>query len=103
MGAGKGDVAITFETMTSKSKQLTEQKKHIDEKLDDAQKFVDDLLTDGFVTEKASKAFDESYTAFTKGAKEAIEGLEGMATFLKKAAKAFQALDDHLEKGIKKH
>lgn len=41
------------------------------------------------------------YEEFTPGAKKTIEGLEGMAQFLKKAAETFRNVDTELSSALK--
>ena len=54
------------------------------------------LVQDGFTTTRASGAFDASYTEFTTGATKTVQGIEGMASFLEKAAQALQSTDEQL-------
>ena len=55
----------------------------------------------GFQTGSASGAFQTSYTEFNSGATKTIAGLEGLSTFLKKAAEAFEKTDAELGKALK--
>ena len=57
---------------------------------------VAQLVQDGFTTTRASGAFDASYTEFTTGATKTVQGIEGMASFLEKAAQALQSTDEQL-------
>jgi WXG100 family type VII secretion target len=72
----------------------------ITEKLNSLHKFVQDLVNGGYVTDRSSKAFDQSYNEFNTGATKTIEGLDGMGKFLESAADAFQQADEQLAKGI---
>ncbi|KAF4405098.1 MULTISPECIES: WXG100 family type VII secretion target [Streptomyces] len=99
---GKNDVNLTYQDMEDAAGKLKEHKEDIQRQLGQAQKFIKSLVNDGFVTEKASKKFDESYEEFSKGATEMMEGMDGMGQFLKSAASAFRNLDTELEGGLKK-
>jgi len=57
---------------------------------------VQQLVQDGFTTSRASGAFDASYNEFSTGAQKTIQGIDGMATFLDKAAQALQSTDEQL-------
>ena len=46
-------------------------------------------MKDGYTTRKGSQAFEDSFKELTKGAKDTVEGLTGMAKFLTNAAKAY--------------
>ncbi|OON78394.1 TIGR04197 family type VII secretion effector [Streptomyces tsukubensis] len=82
--------------------KLTEAKEKIDDKLDALERYVEGLVKDGYTTRKGSQAFEESFKEFKRGAKETIEGLEGMGKFLTNAAKAYEELDQDLANGVKK-
>ncbi len=61
---------------------------------------VDALVSSGFVTDKASGAFQASYDQFTNGATSTVQGLEGIISFLKKAQQAMQDLDSSLASSL---
>ncbi|MBT2398717.1 WXG100 family type VII secretion target [Streptomyces sp. ISL-100] len=73
----------------------------MEEKLTSLESYVADLVANGYTTRKGSQAFEDSFKEFSKGAKDTIEGLTGMADFLKNAAKAYEDLDEELAKGVK--
>ncbi|GAA2132530.1 WXG100 family type VII secretion target [Streptomyces synnematoformans] len=98
---GKADVDVTYQDMRDAAKRLKDERQDIDRKLDDLRKYIQSLVSDGYVTGRSSKQFDQSFDEFTTGAKKTIEGLEGMGDFLKAAADAFENLDSELEKGLK--
>ncbi len=57
---------------------------------------VSQLVESGFVTEKASGAFFDSYNNWNAGASQAIAGIEGMQQFLGATVQAHQELDQGL-------
>lgn len=57
---------------------------------------VAQLVESGFVTEKASPAFFESYNNWNQGATQAIAGIEGMQQFLAATVQGHQELDQGL-------
>ncbi|WP_434594671.1 WXG100 family type VII secretion target [Streptomyces sp. A5-4] len=95
------DADITYEEMRKAATQVDTAKTKIEEKLTSLEKFIEGLVKNGYTTSKGSQAFEDSFKEFTKGAKDTIEGLTGMAEFLKNAAKAYEDLDDELAKGVK--
>lgn len=99
--AGGKDADITYDEMHRAAGKLTDAKEKIDEKLDSLERYVEGLVKDGYTTRKGSQAFEESFKEFKKGAKDTIEGLEGMGKFLTNAAKAYESLDDDLAKGVR--
>ncbi|MFE9249974.1 WXG100 family type VII secretion target [Streptomyces sp. NPDC007088] len=99
--AGGKDADITYDEMHRAAGKLTDAKDKIDEKLDSLERYIEGLVKDGYTTRKGSQAFEESFKEFKKGAKDTIEGLEGMGKFLTNAAKAYEDLDDELAKGVR--
>jgi len=97
------NVNVTYQDMRDAAGKLRTGQQEITEKLHTLQKYVQDLVNDGYVTDRSSKAFDHSYTEFNNGATKTIEGLDGMGRFLESAAEAFQQADEQLAKGIGGH
>jgi WXG100 family type VII secretion target len=97
----KGDVDVTYQDMRDASRKLKSDKKEIDKTLKALKKYVENLVRDGYVTQKSSKDFEESFNEFEKGASQTIEGLEGMGDFLSSAADGFEDLDKKLGDSIK--
>ena len=54
------------------------------------------------MTDTSSKQFEQSYTEFTQGARKMMDGLNGMASYLNAAAKAFHETDTQLAAALKK-
>ena len=73
------DFGAPYDEMDATAKQLDDGKGEIDDLLEKLQGYVDDLVQDGFKTEKASGKFQEGYQDFTGGMKEAAEGATEMA------------------------
>jgi WXG100 family type VII secretion target len=88
--------------MRDAGKRLRDGQAEIEQKLADLKKLVNGLVNGGYVTDRSSKAFDQSYEEFNEGARKTIEGLDGMGQFLESAANAFQQADEELAKGLGK-
>jgi WXG100 family type VII secretion target len=61
---------------------------------------VKHLVTAGYVTDASSKQFEASYEEFDKGARQVIDGLDGMNSYLHSAADAFQQTDQQLSQQL---
>lgn len=61
---------------------------------------VTNLTSGGFKTDKSSVQFETSYDEFNTGVKKTLEGLEGMAGYLKTAADTLKDVDEQLAKGL---
>lgn len=94
---------VTYGDMTNAATQLTNGEHQISSDLDRLQSLITNLVASGFVTDQASKAFDDSYQQFTNGAKQMMQGLDGMANYLNKAASTMQDTDTQLASAIKSH
>ncbi|ARQ70532.1 WXG100 family type VII secretion target [Streptomyces marincola] len=95
------DINVTYDEMRTAGDRLVSEYETMDAKLEELQSFIDGLVSDGYVTSRSSRAFDESYREFTQGAKKVLEGLQGMGQFLKTAADAMEETDTGLESAIR--
>jgi WXG100 family type VII secretion target len=86
--------------MQAQASQLIAGRTEIANQLDAMQKQVNALVTGGFVTDAASGSFQQSYEEFKNGMTRAIEGLDGMANYLNKAANTFQETDAALSRAL---
>lgn len=94
------NVNVTYQDMRDAATKLRTGQHDIQQKLSDMQKYVNQLVNGGYVTDRSSKQFDQSYTEFNTGATKTIEGIDGMAKFLEQAAQTFQQADEQLAKGL---
>ena len=61
---------------------------------------VDQLVSEGYVTDSSSTSFQASYGEFNTGARNMIEGLDGMASYLNQAAAALRDADTQLASAL---
>ena len=89
------DVNVTYEQMENAAQRLSAGQEEITSQLSQLKAMVDDdLVGSGFVTDVASKAFEEAYTTeFNTGVTQTIEGLEIMSSYLKMTAEKFREAD----------
>ncbi|TQL59576.1 WXG100 family type VII secretion target [Oryzihumus leptocrescens] len=95
------NVNVTYQDMQDQATKLAAAKQDIENQLNHLKSQVDQLISGGFVTDSASGQFGSSYEEFNTGAKNCIEGLEGMSQYLTKAAQAFQDVDQQLASALK--
>ncbi|MER5518712.1 WXG100 family type VII secretion target [Streptomyces sp. NPDC048409] len=100
MGKGK-DTDLTYAEMEKVAGDLIKDMHELEDKIKNIEKRVSALVEEGFTTQKASGAYDDSMKDFTKGATKTIQGLHGLSDFLKKAKEAYEQLDDQLAKQAK--
>lgn len=92
---------VTYGEMQESATRLDAGKQQITDTLVSLKSMIDQLVASGFQTELASGAFNETYTQFTTGAQNAINGLEGMSGYLRAAAQAMQTTDSELARALK--
>jgi WXG100 family type VII secretion target len=97
------NISASYGDMSAVATQLNTGEQTITADLQRLQSVVQQLVTAGFVTDQASKAFDESYSNFTKGAAQMMQGLNGMASYLNQAVTAMQDTDSSLANAIRSH
>jgi WXG100 family type VII secretion target len=94
------NVNVTYQQMKDAATKLNNGRIEIDDMLGQLKSLVDTLVAEGYVTDSSSKSFQSSYEEFTTGAKNTIGGLEGMSTYLTKAARTFEDADTSLASAL---
>ena len=93
---------VTYDQMQSAATRLRNGQKDLESKAQRAALTRPALVQNGFTTSRASGAFDSSYQEFTQGATRTVQGIDGMADYLNKAAQALQQTDEQLAQSIGK-
>jgi len=94
-------IKVTYEDLAAQAKSLRDGQADAEAILTKLQGQISALVQDGFVTEKASGAFDATYQQFTKGATQTIDALNDLASFLDKSVQALTSTDEQLASAIK--
>jgi WXG100 family type VII secretion target len=94
------NVNVTYQQMEEAAGRLTNGRTEIDGMLGQLKSLVDQLVSDGYVTDSSSKQFQSSYEEFTTGAKNMIGGLDGMSQYLNQAASTFRDADTQLASAL---
>ncbi len=92
---------VTYDEMRNAAGRLRTGQGEIEGKLGELKSMIDGLVNDGYVTDRSSKAFDQSYTEFNDGVRKTVEGLDGMAQYLEQAAQALQETDEALANALR--
>jgi WXG100 family type VII secretion target len=91
---------VTYEEMNDASHRLDAGRDSMTNTLTELKNLIDQLVAGGFQTQLASGAFQDTYEQFTSGTTQAVQGLDGMAKFLRGAATAMQNTDEQLARAI---
>lgn len=94
------NVNVSYQDMQSQANRLRNGQHQLDELLRSLHNEVSALVQGGFVTDVASGQFMNAFEEFTSGATKTVAGIEGMATYLDRAASAFQNVDSDLARAI---
>jgi WXG100 family type VII secretion target len=94
------NVNVTYQQMEEAAGRLSNGRTEIDGMLGQLQNLVEQLVSDGYVTDSSSVSFRNSYDEFTRGAKQVIEGIDGMAQYLNQAAATFRDADTQLASSL---
>ncbi|GAB3285856.1 WXG100 family type VII secretion target [Kineosporia babensis] len=89
-------IKVEYGELQTTSAQLNSGREEMIANLNRLKGLVDGLVASGFVTDQASGRFQQSYQQWNTGASNAIQGLEGMSTFLTQAIARHQQLDSEL-------
>lgn len=95
------NIVVTYEEVRSSAQRLVAGQDEIVTKLNELKAMIDNLVASGLDTDQAGVAFAESYTEFTTGTTNAVNGLEGLSKFLLAAADAFEQTDGGLASSIR--
>jgi len=90
------NINVSYEELNSSAARLNSGRDDINSKLAELSSLINGLVTSGFVTDKSSGAFQASYEQFTHGAKSAIQGLDGLSSYLRTAAITLSDVDSSL-------
>lgn len=91
---------VTYQDMRDAAGKLRAGKADIESDLGNLKRLVDGLVSGGYVTDQSSKQFQISYEDFNTGVTKTLEGLDGMAMYLERAADAFQQADQQLASSL---
>ena len=92
---------VTYQDMHDAASRLSQGEDDIKSQLSQLKSLVDSLVSGGYVTDRSSAAFNDSYQEFNNGATQTISGLSGMASYLNQAANALAQTDSDLANAIK--
>lgn len=93
------EIQVSYEEMKASAQRLDRERDEITTKLQGLDQMIEQLVQGAFKTQTASPKFRESFAQWHSGARNAIEGMQGMSQFLNKAVEAHQQLDQSLASG----
>lgn len=96
------NVNVTYQEMEAAADRLSNGRTEIQAQLEALQRQVEGLVAGGYVTDRSSAVFLDSYTEFTTGCAATIEGLEGMGGYLRTAARTFADADEQLAGALRR-
>ena len=94
------NLSVTYEDLQSAGTYLVQGHDDLSTRLSDLQSYITNLVSSGFVTDSASKQFENTYQQFTTGATQTIDALQGLSQYLTQAAQVLQDTDQQLAQGL---
>jgi len=94
------NIQVSYHDLQDAAGKLATYEGNINDQLHQAQSLIQNLVSTGFMTDHASKAFDHAYSEFTQGATKMIAGMNDLGKYLNNAAQTLQQTDESLAKGI---
>ncbi|WGD36430.1 WXG100 family type VII secretion target [Lysinibacter sp. HNR] len=90
------NVRVSYQEIETAAHTLRTGQSEILDKLRAMHQHIQNLVSSGFVTDKASGAYRDSFEKFTGGAQQTLEALNELAQFLQGTSAALQELDTQL-------
>jgi WXG100 family type VII secretion target len=94
------DLNVTYSDLTDSAARLRTGQQDMDQQLADLGSMISNLTSSGFVTDHASGAFHDTFTHYQTSLKQAIDALDGLASYLEQAAKTMEETDTQLAASI---
>ncbi|HQA13597.1 MAG TPA: WXG100 family type VII secretion target [Ornithinibacter sp.] len=91
---------VTYADMQTEATSLRNGQQEITNQLNALRNRINNLVTNGFVTDSASGAFQHMYENFNNGATQTISALDQIAGTLESMAKTLQETDQQLASSI---
>ena len=92
---------VSYDAMESEASALVSGKDQIHQQLLALNARLAGLVTNGFVTDQASGAFNEMYQNFTTSASNTISSLDGIAQGLRSMANAMRETDTQMANQVR--
>lgn len=92
---------VSYDAMNSEAGALMNGRQEIEASLTSLANRISGLVSNGFVTDSASGAFQQMYEEFTTSAKNTISSLDQIANTLKQMAQTMQETDQQLANSIR--
>ena len=87
------NINVSYDSITTAAGQLDNGREALQLQIQQLNTLITNLTNDGFVTSQASGAYQQSFTTYSNGAKQTVDGLIGLADFLRKTAQTLQETD----------
>jgi len=95
------NIKVSYAEMQQAAKDLGNGRDEITTRLKSLQGTITGLVASGFVTDRASGAFESAYREYTNGARTVIEKLTEIEAFLTQTARAMAEMDVQIAGRIK--
>lgn len=94
------NILVSYADVQNSANALATGQQEVEAQLARLKALIDNLVASGFVTDLASGKFHQSYEQWNTGARNVMEGLQGMSQFLRTAIAQHQQLDQQLSAAV---
>jgi WXG100 family type VII secretion target len=94
------NISVNYAQLQATSSQIAKGRDAIFSELDQLKAKIDELVSSGFVTDSASKTFQNSYHRFANGARTTIQGLDEVIRFLRVAEQTMRDTDAKIAQAL---
>ena len=92
---------VSYDEMARVAARLKQQRTAVHDELEEARRLISELVSSGFVTERASGRYEAASRTFVSGAQRTISALDDLAAYLSQTVQAMQRLDQELASRIR--
>ncbi|MEB4614674.1 WXG100 family type VII secretion target [Leucobacter sp. M11] len=90
------NIRVSYGDIETATQRLSAGRAEITERLGQLRAQIEQLVSSGFVTERASERFGASYARFTQDASQTIAHLDEIVRFLSQTAQSLRELDQQI-------
>ncbi len=94
------NINVSYDAMQTEAGKLRTGQQAITDELNRLRSNINSLVTNGFVTDSASGAFQQMYDNFNNGATQTINALDQIAGTLESMARTLQETDQSMARSI---
>jgi WXG100 family type VII secretion target len=94
------DINVDYDAVVRSANRLKTGRGQLDQKLQQLKGMIDNLISSQFKTTAASGKLGDAYSRFTNAARQTMQALDGMGSYLESVKQQHEELDQNLAGGF---